>query len=124
MTEKKKISLNFGRIDKAQVGAMAADTLGDAAVGTQPETEKSAPDAGSPRRGPIAFVMLDDQTLEVKETGLTSTFNFETQQVSYTSTDPKVNGTTVPFDKVSSRTVISQAYINLCRLGGFPRPYP
>ena len=120
MTAKKKISLNFGRIDKAQVDAMAADTLGDAVVVAAPETPL-APDP-SPR-GPIAFLKLDDDTLEVKETGLTSTFNFKTQQVTYVSSGAAVNVAVLAFGDVKSPTAVSDAYANLKMLGGNPKPY-
>jgi len=122
MTEKKKISLNFRRIDKAQVGAVAADTLGDVAA-TAPDTQPERDPAAAAPRGPIAFVKLDDQTLEVKEAGLTSTFNFKTRQVTYISDGAMVNVAVLSFEQVKSPTTIADAYANLKMLGGNPSPY-
>ena len=120
MTVKKKISLNFGRIDKAQVDAVAADTLGAAVVVPAPEAATTP--APAPR-GPMAFVKLDDDTLEVKETGLTSTFNFKTQQVTYVSSGAAVNVAVLAFNDVKSPTAVADAFANLKMLGGNPAPY-
>jgi len=130
MTATKKISLNFGRIDKAQVGAVAAGTLGHAVVAA-PDTLPPAPDAPAAEpRGPVALIKMDDQTLEVKEKGLSVLFNFEMRKVTYVSFKTvsaqhfaAVIEEELPFDQVKSPTAISDAYANLKMLGGNPRPY-
>lgn len=119
MPENKKISLNFGRMKQHDLTAIANNTLGDMPVPAAPDDTAPPPQP----RGPIALIKVDDDTLEVRETGLTSTFNFETQKVTYVSSGAAVNVAVLTFDQVKSPTAVSDAFANLKMLGGNPKPY-
>lgn len=119
MPENKKISLNFGRIKQHDLTVMANDTLGDIPVAAAPDDTAAVPKP----RGPIAFVKVDDNTLEITEPGLVSTFNFATRKVTYVSQGAVVNGAVMDFADVKSPTLVSEAFENLKMLGGNPKPY-
>lgn len=115
MSDKKTISLNFGRMDKAHVDSVAADTLGDVS-----EAAPSAPATGT---APFAYIKNSQDEVAYQQKELTTIFNFEKQRVTYVSADASINGTSVPFDKFSSPTAVADAYANLKMLGGNPKPY-
>jgi len=66
------------------------------------------------------FVKTSDNSIDVKERGLTMTFNFWTQQVIYR--EPEKGGISVVrnFDEIQRREAIVEAYETLKRLGGRP----
>jgi ankyrin repeat protein len=66
------------------------------------------------------FVKTSDSSIDVKERGLTMTFNFWTQQVIYR--EPEKGGISVVrnFDEIQRREAIVEAYETLKRLGGHP----
>lgn len=119
MPENKKISLNFGRIKQSDLAVMASDTLGDVPAAAAPDDTAPEPKP----RGPIAFTKIDDNTLEVTEPGLVSTFNFATRKVTYVSQGAAVNVAVLDFADVKSPTAVSDAFANLKMLGGNPKPY-
>lgn len=120
MPENKKISLNFGRLGQQEVRAMAGDTLGDVPA---PQGAPAEATTAKKPRTPIVFTMIDDNTLEVREKGLVSTFNFASQQVTYVSEGAAVNVAVMAFKDVLSPTAVSDAFANLKMLGGNPKSY-
>jgi|GEM_PF-2417381 len=115
MTDKKKISLNFGRIGKAQVDSVATETLGDV-----PQEEQQASAAPSVQPG---FFLISHDEIVLREKDLVTLFNFARQKITFGSADPAVNEKSIPFTEFKSPAVISEAYKKLRQLGGNPKPY-
>lgn len=71
------------------------------------------------------FSKASDYSIDVKEKGLTMTFNFWTQQVIYR--DPEIkqgnNMTIMRFDEIQRQESIAEAHEMLVRLKGNPPPY-
>lgn|GEM_PF-6692268 len=115
MTQDRKIiRLNFDRITKQTVENMASDTLGNVVVLPVAATKP----AQQARRGPIAFIKLDDERLQIKEAGVYTTFNFASRQVFLQSEDG-INHETRDFDRMSG-TELQEAHATLKQLGGKP----
>lgn len=70
------------------------------------------------------YVKASDMSVDVKEKGLTMTFNFWTQQVIYRDPEAKQgNMTIVRFDELPRQEAILEAREMLTRLGGKPPEY-
>lgn len=70
------------------------------------------------------FAKVSDYSIDVKEKGLTMTFNFWTQQVIYRDADAKPSPlSVVRFDDIPRQDAITEARDMLQRLGGRPPEY-
>ncbi|HEX2753294.1 MAG TPA: hypothetical protein VHP34_09405, partial [Alphaproteobacteria bacterium] len=66
------------------------------------------------------FSKVSSYSVDVKEKGLTMTFNFWTQQVIYRDPDKNQIAVVRNFDEVQRKEAIAEAYDVLKRLGGDP----
>jgi len=110
MTDKKKISLNFGRIGKAQVDTVAAGTLGD--------IRQAQPSAAPP-----TFFLTKSECIVKREAELVTRFNFAKQEITQWASSGGPELGRMPFEAFPAQADIAEAYEQLRRMGGHAKPY-